>query len=192
MDAVIAIGGAAAFIAGVWGLLWVIRWGNRQGALTPGQRAPEAIAADYKRAGLTVEDGLQTQVVKGTLQSVPFLLTLYAGGQGMARGVLEVQDVSGADFSVAREVDEMRLFLRLGSGHALQTSDAGIPALDAALPEGAERDAVRALFHLGFDQLERREGSLRAMKASCPVLPELGVLRQALAHLGVLRPGGGT
>src|SRR6185503_3778558 len=131
MDAVIAIGGAAAFIAGVWGLVWLIRWGNRQGALTPGQRAPEAIAADYKRAGLTVEDGLQTQVVRGTLQSVPFLLTLYAGGQGMARGVLEVPDArKGADFSVAREADEMRVFLRLGSGHALQTSDAGIPALD--------------------------------------------------------------
>ena len=132
-----------------------------------------------------------SQVASGTLQSVPFVFSWYSGGKGNPpRGVLEVQGAQGPEFSLAREADDMRKFLRLGSGNPLQTGNAGMdPALDSDLVAGAEREAARALFHLGFDQLQRRSGTLRAVKIFCSHLPELEVLQRALTYVAVLRPG---
>jgi len=187
------VGGLVLFVVMVFGVLRFIRWGNRYWTGTPGRPVPGETAADYARAGIGVEDGMLAQIAKGTLQSVSFVLTLYPTGKP-PHTILEVAGARGRDFELAREADDMRLFLRLGSGHALQTSDAGIDLaqLDAVLATGAERQAARALFHLGFDRLERRGGALRAVKFCIAQLPELEALRRALTELGVLRSGIGT
>jgi hypothetical protein len=187
------IGAVALFILMVFGMLRSMRWLNRYFTATPGRSPAAAIEADYARAGISLEDRTLTQTAKGTLQSVSFVVTLYPLGKP-PHGIYEVAGAQGRDFELAREGNDMRQFLQLGSGHALQVSDAGIDLeqLDSALATSAERQAARALFHLGFDRLERRGGTLRAVKVFCAQLPELDVLRRALADLGVLRSGGGA
>ena len=191
MEIATAFAGLLLFVGGVWGFVRFIRWGNRYWSTTPGRRSAEAIEAEYKRAGVVVEDGGLTQVARGTLQSVPFVVTLYPSGSP-PRALFEVPDAKGPDFSLAREGDGMREFIRLGAGHSMQTGDAGMDPRIDELPGIAEREAVRALFHLGFEELERGGGRLRAVKYFCQLLPELEVLRRALDHLRVLRSGFGT
>jgi hypothetical protein len=192
MDTVTAfaapVGGILLFVAGVWGVLRFIRWGNRYWSTTPGRRTADAIEAEYKGAGIALEDGALTLVAKGTLQSVPFVVTLYPSGNP-PRALFEVPDANGPDFSFSRKGDGMREFIRLGAGHSMQTGSEGMDPGIESLPAIAEREAVRALFHLGFEELERGGGRLRAVKYFCQQLPELEVLRRALDQLRVLRSG---
>lgn len=190
MTVLTQIGVLALFVVMVFGVLRFIRWGNRYWTGTPGRPVAAATEADYARAGIGVEDGTLTQIANGNLQSVSFVLTLYPTGKP-PQSILEVAGARGRDFDLAREADDMRQFLRLGSGHALQVADTGIDLaqLDSALATGAERQAALALFHLGFDRLERRGGALRAVKFCTAQLPELDVMRRALTELGVLRSG---
>jgi len=183
MEFALAIGQVLLMLAGAYAILRLIRRGNRYWGGTPGRPDADAIDADYVRAGIEV-DG---DVARGTLQSVPFVIKLNPHGPSPS-GVLEIPGARDNDFSLAREGDDMRAFLRLGAGHPLQTGDSGMdPALDSVLTLAAEREAARALFHLGFDKLERKGGALRAVKYFCPHLPELAVLQRALTHLNLLR-----
>ena len=176
------------FVLLIVGFVALIIWKSRHSNMA-GRQEP-AIAADYARAGFRIRANwlFGRRTVRGALQSTPFELTLYRGGKGVPPvGTLVVQGADGPDFSLAREWNDMRAFLRLGSGHALQTGDEGIEDIDAVLPTGAERDAARALFRLGFDKVSRRGGSVRTHKLFLPELPELEILGRALVHLEGLR-----
>lgn len=189
-----ALGALAAvfvFFAAVYALVRGMHRANKYFMRSPGMPADEEIERDYRSAGITLEGPTSSlaEIARGTLPCGPFTLTRYETGNP-PHMVLEVPAAGGGDFKLEREGDEMRQHLRLGSGHALQTRDAGIdPKLDALLATDAQRQAARALFRLGFDRLERRDGVLRATKVLGAKLPKLEVLRRALDQLDALRAG---
>ena len=183
---------AIVFFAAVYALVRGMHRANKFFMRSPGMPADEEIEREYRSAGITLEGPTSSlaEIARGTLPSGPFTLTRYETGNP-PHMVLEVPAAAGGgDFKLEREGDEMRQHLRLGSGHSLQTRDAGIdPKLDAVLATDARRQAARALFRLGFDRLERRDGVLRATKVLGAKLPKLEVLRRALEQLDVLRSG---
>lgn len=139
-------------------------------------RAP-AIEAEYLRMGLEVASTpvRGEPVVSGTLQGVPFVLE--ATFTDPRRTVLTVPRETGGDFAIAREAS------RDTSGRDL---------VESTFPEAKRRDAIRALFRLGFDTIESRGGKLRAIRHLTVGLLPPDRLRAAIGHLAVLRADAGA
>ena len=155
-----------ALICPVVLVLWVIK--RNVLAIRP----PE-IEAEYRRMGLEVASTPVhgEPVVRGTLQGVPFVLE--ATLTRPKRTMLTVPCESGVrDFEISRYDS------RDGSGRDL---------VDSMFPDAKSRDAVRALFLLGFDTIESRGGSLRAIRNLTVALLPPGKLDAVIGHLAVLR-----
>lgn len=138
---------------------------------------PPAIEAEYLRAGFDVASTPVhgEAVVSGTLQGVPFVLT--ATITTPKRTMVTVQSDIGRDFQISRE----------GSRDL-----SGRDLLESMCPDAKSRDAVRALFHLGFDTVETSGENLRAIRHLRVALLPLGVLRAVVGHLSVLRAMSGA
>ena len=157
-----------AVIAMVIGPIWIMR---RRARAT---HNPE-IGAGYLRAGFKVVTSSMHggPVVSGTLHGTPFVLTAYPGREA-ATGVtaISVPSALGGSFAVSYEGS------RDSSGRDL---------VESMFPEAKAREAVRALFGLGFGTVVLRGGKLSAsgyFKAGL-LLPD--ALRTAVEHLAVLR-----
>jgi len=133
---------------------------------------PPEIEAEYLRAGLEVASTPVhgEPVVSGTLQGVPFVLTATITNPKMT--MLTVPSEHGSDFQISRE----------GSRDL-----SGRDLVESTFPDARSRDAVRALFLLGFDTVESRGGKLRAIRHLNAALLPLGKLQALVKHLAVLR-----
>ncbi|MFM9969479.1 MAG: hypothetical protein ACKVQK_13915 [Burkholderiales bacterium] len=142
-------------------------------------RNPE-IEAEYVLAGFEVETSRAHggPVVKGTLQGTPFVLTASPGANTTpALTVITVPRVPGGSFVVSRE----------GSRDL-----SGRDLLEPVFPDARARDAVRALFLLGFDTVSGRGANLSAIRSLKAGVQDLGSLRAAVEQLAVLRARPGT
>jgi len=133
-------------------------------------RKPE-IEAEYLRMGLDVASTpvRGEPVVSGTLQGVPFVLE--ATFTNPRRTVLTVPSESGDAFEISR----------YGS-----RDPSGRDLVESMFPDQKNRDAVRALFLLGFDTVESGGGRLRAIRHLNVALLAPGKLRAVVGHLAVL------
>lgn len=134
-------------------------------------RTPE-IEAEYLRMGLEVTSTPMRgePVVSGTLQGVPFVLE--ATFTNPRRTVLTVPSEFGSTFEISR----------YGSRDL-----SGRDLVESMFPDEKDRDAVRALFLLGFDTIESGGGKLRAIRSLNVALLPPGKLRAVVGHLAVLR-----
>jgi hypothetical protein len=132
------------------------------------------IEAQYLRAGFTVgasraHGGL---IVSGNLLGLPFLLTANPGSRyAPAASSVTVPAAAGADFLIEREGS------RDLSGNDL---------VESLFPDAKARDAVRALFGLGFSHVARGGGRLSATRLldASPLEPD--TLRAVLEQLAAL------
>jgi len=134
-------------------------------------RTPE-IEAEYLRMGLEVASTPMRGelVVSGTLEGVPFVLE--ASFTTPRRTVLTVPSELGGAFEISR----------YGS-----RDPSGRDRVESMFPDEKNRDAVRALFLLGFDTIKSGGGSLRAIRYLKVALFPPDKLRAVVGHLAVLR-----
>jgi hypothetical protein len=134
-------------------------------------RKPE-IETEYLQMGLKVASTPMRDepVVSGTLQGVPFVLE--ATFTNPRRTVLTVPSEFTGTFEISRD----------GSRDL-----SGRDLVESMFPDEKSRDAVRALFLLGFDTIESSGGRLRAIRYLNVALLPPGKLRAVLGHLAVLR-----
>jgi len=134
-------------------------------------RTPE-IEAEYLRMGLDVASTPMRgePVVSGTLQGVPFVLE--ATFTNPRRTVLTVPSEFGGTFEISR----------YGSRDL-----SGRDLVESMFPDEKNRDAVRALFLLGFDTIESGGGRLRAIRHLNVALLPPDKLRAVVGKLAVLR-----
>jgi hypothetical protein len=137
-------------------------------------RNPE-IETEYGRAGFEVTTSRVHggPVVKGTFEGTPFVLTASPGANTTpAMTVISVPRAPGGSFSVTRE----------GSRDL-----SGRDFLEPVFPDAKARDAVRALFLLGFDTVNGRGENLSAIRNRKTGVLDLGSLRSAVEQLAVIR-----
>ena len=149
-------------------VIWTMR---RRGRAT---RNPE-IEAEYVLAGFEVKTSRAHggPVVRGTLQGTPFVLTASPGANTTpALTVISVPRATGVSFAVSRE----------GSRDL-----SGRDLLEPVFPDAKARDAVRALFLLGFNTVSGRGGNLSAIRSLKAGVLDLGSLRAVVEQLAVLR-----
>ena len=146
-------------------VIWAMRRQVRA-IRTPG------IEAEYLRMGFEVASTPMRgePVVSGTLQGVPFVLE--ATFTNPRRTVLTVPSESAGTFGISRD----------GSRDL-----SGRDLVESMFPDQRSRDAVRALFLLGFDTIESGGGKLRAIRSLNVALLPPGKLRAVVGHLAVLR-----
>lgn len=156
----------------VIGPMLLVIWTLRRRACAA--RNPE-IEAEYALAGFEVKTSWMHggPVVRGTLQGTPFVLTASPGvSTTPAQTVISVPGTTGGSFLVSREGS------RDSSGRDL---------LEPVFPKVEARDAVRALFLLGFDTISGHGGKLSAIRSFDAGVLGLGSLRAAVEQLAVLR-----
>jgi hypothetical protein len=137
-------------------------------------RNPE-IEAEYVLAGFEVKTSRAHggPVVSGTLQGTPFVLTASPGANTTpALTVISVPRAAGGSFVVSRE----------GSRNL-----SGRDLLEPVFPDPKARDAVRAIFLLGFDTVSGRGENLSAIRSLKAGVLDLGSLRAVVEQLAVLR-----
>lgn len=146
-------------------VIWVVKRNVRA------IRIPE-IEAEYLRMGFEVASTPVhgEPVVSGTLQGVPFVLE--ATFTTPRRTVLTVPSELAGDFQIER----------YGSRDL-----SGRDLVESMIPDAKSRDAVRALFLLGFDTIESDGGKLRAIRNLTVGLLPPGKLHAVIRHLAVLR-----
>lgn len=134
-------------------------------------RTPE-IEAEYLRMGLDVASTpiRGEPVVSGALQGVPFVLE--ATFTDPRRTVLTVPSEVGGRFEITR----------YGSRDL-----SGRDLVESMFPDAKCRDAVRALFRLGFDTIESGGGRLRVIRHLTVALLPPSQLQAVIKHLAVLR-----
>ncbi len=156
----------------VIGPMLLVIWTMRRRARAT--RNPE-IEAEYVLAGFEVKTSRAHggPVVKGTLQGTPFVLTASPGANtAPALTMISVPRAPGGSFAVSRE----------GSRDL-----SGRDFLEPVFPDAKARDAVRALFLLGFDTVSGRGEYLSAIRSLKAGVLDLGSLRAVVEQLGVLR-----
>lgn len=143
-------------------------WITKRKALAT--RPPE-IEAEYLRAGLEVASTPVhgEPVVSGTLEGVPFVVTATITNPILT--MLTMPSEHGRDFQISRS----------GSRDL-----SGRDLVESMFPDARSRDAVRALFLLGFDTVESGGGKLRAIRHLKAALLPLGKLHAVVGHLAVL------
>lgn len=152
------------------------------------------IELEYTRAGINVRTSWVHggRVASGVLQGVRFVLTI-----AKQHAMLATPSALGGTFGVVREGSADRHFKRVGLTSEVQIGDAEFDrefylsgsreCLESLFGEAQARDAVRALFRLGFDSVGLRGGKLSALMLDCPPLLHLDTLRAALEQLAALR-----
>ena len=161
----------------VIGPMLLVIWTMRRRARAT--RNPE-IEAEYVLAGFEVKTSWAHggPVVRGTLHGTPFVLTASPGANTTpALTVISVPRAPDGSFVVSRE----------GSRDL-----SGRDLLEPVFPDAKARDAVRALFLLGFDTVRGRGGKLSAIRSFKAGVLGLSSLRAAVEQLAVLRSTPGT
>jgi len=160
----------------------------------------ERLKAEYAQAGLAVKSGFFSGLsVSGTLSGMRFSHRIVPGGRNSPPRVeLSTQSPLRGEFAVRREGGSESFFKAIGFAGEAQTGDAAFDRefylggvsrdyVQALFSDAENRDAVRALFALGFDSIELQEGQLTAARRAQTQLLELSALRDALAQLAALR-----
>ena len=160
----------------------------------------ERIKAEYAKAGLPVTSSLFSgPSVTGTLAGIVFTQRVVQGRRGSPpRLELAARSTLRGEFSIRREGRSESFFKSIGFAGEAQTGDAtfdrelylaGVSRdyVQALFSEEENRAAMRALFALGFDSVELRDGELTAARSGRAQLLELSALRGALAQLAALR-----
>ena len=166
------LGGFVLIVPIVCGV-WIIRQRARA------TRNPE-IEADCARAGFAVATSRVHggPIVRGTLHGTPFTLTASPGAKGTPpMTVINVPSAFGSSFAVSRD-----------SSRDLSGAD----LLEPVFPDATARDAVRALFLLGFDTVSGGNGSLRAVRTFKAGVLDPGSLGAVVKQLTLLRSTFGT
>lgn len=136
-------------------------------------RNPEVEAA-YRAAGFIVSTsrlhgGLE---VRGTLTGMPFELRANPGSRYQTPFVMvSVPSTLAREFTLTREGSQ-----DLSGGDLVEST----------FPDAKSREAVRALFGLGFETVAHGRGSLSAIRHFKPAPPEPGALRAVIEQLAVL------
>ena len=164
---VVLIAGIAV-IAMVIGPIWIMR--RRARATHNPEIEAEYVCAGFKVATSSMHGG---RVVSGTLHGTPFVLTAVPGREAAAGvSVISISSALGGSFAVSHEAS------RDLSGRDL---------VEFMFPEATAREAVRALFGLGFGTVVLRGGKLSASGYFKAGLPYPDALRTAVEQLAVLR-----
>ena len=158
------------------------------------------IELEYTRAGINVRTSWVHggRVASGVLQGVRFVLTIAPPTHHSApHAMLATPSALGGTFGVGREGSAHRFLKRVGLTSEVQIGDAGFDrefylsgsreCIESLFGEAQARDAVRALFRLGFDSVGLRGGKLSALMQDCPPLLHLDTLRAALEQLAAIR-----
>jgi hypothetical protein len=157
------------------------------------------IELEYTRAGINVRTSWVHggRVASGVLQGVRFVLTIAPPTRSPPHAMLTTPSALGGTFRVGREGSADRFFKRLGLTSEMQIGDAGFDrefylsgsreCLESLFGKAQARDAVRALFRLGFDSVWLRGGKLSALMPDCTPLFHLDTLRAALEQLTAIR-----
>lgn len=136
-------------------------------------RNPE-LEAKFGAAGFEVATSLfGIPEVRGTLHETPFVMTAVPGAHTTpSRTVIRVPKAAGANFAITREGS------RDLAGHDL---------VESMFADVGTREAVRALFALGFDTVMHVGQELSAIRTFKAELLHPDALRAAVAQLAVIR-----
>lgn len=111
--------------------------------------------------------------VRGTLHETPFVMTATPGAHTTpSTTVIKVPKAPGANFAITREAS------RDLSGHDL---------VESMFPDVKTREAVRALFGLGFDTIMQMGQELSAIRTFKAEVLHPDALSAAVAQLAVIR-----
>lgn len=165
----------------------------------------ERIKAEYLQAGLSPSSGFFSGPgVSGALSGRHFTHRIVPGGRNRPPRVeLSTRSELRGEFAVRREGASEGFFKSIGIAGEAQTGDsafdrefylAGVSRdyLEALFADARNRDAVRALFALGFDSVELQDGQLTAARRGQAQLLELSALREALEQLAALHTTAGA
>ncbi|HEY5789890.1 MAG TPA: hypothetical protein VIX81_04645 [Gammaproteobacteria bacterium] len=160
---------------------------------------------EYARVGLQVRQRLLGGLrVDGALSGRAFRYRAVPRSKNSpARTTLATRSDLHGDFAVSREGRSDRWFKSLGLAREAQTGDAAFDDayylagrahdyVRALFAEEANRDAVHALFALGFDRVELHRGTLTLTRDGFAELLDLATLEAALDGLAALRGTPGT
>jgi|GEM_PF-1404480 len=176
--------------------------GYRKHAATQTEATADAerIKAEYAQAGLRVTTSFfRGPSVSGTLSGASFTHKIVQGSRNSPPRIeLSARSALRGEFSVRREGGSESFFKSIGFAGEAQTGDAAFDRqfylagvshdyLRALFSDAQNRDAVRALFALGFDRVELRDGELTAARNGHAQFLELSALRGALEQLVALR-----
>lgn len=191
-----------AVVAGV--IIFILRRipGDKKTAATQATAQTDAarIKADYAQAGLPVKSSFfSAPSVTGMLSGVAFTHKVVPGGRNSPPRIeLSARSALGGDFAIRREGGTENFFKSIGFAGEAQTGDAEFDRefylagsareyVQALFSDAQNRDAVRALFTLGFDGVELRDAAVTASRSRHAQLLELGALRSALQQFAALR-----
>jgi hypothetical protein len=159
----------------------------------------ERIKAEYRQAGLQLQSSFfSAPRVSGTLSGMTFTHRIVPGNRNSPpRAELSTRSALRGEFSVRREGGAESFFKSIGFAGEAQAGDpefdrefylAGVSRdyVQALFSDAQNRDAVRALFALGFDGVELQDGELTAVRRGNAQLLELAALRGALEQLAAL------
>lgn len=165
----------------------------------------ERIKAEYAQAGLSVTSGFFSGPnVSGALAGMHFTHRIVPGGRNSPPRVeLSTPSSLRGEFSVRREGGREGFFKAIGFAGEAQTGDAAFDRefylagvsrdyVQAMFSDAQNRDAVRALFALGFDSVELQDGQLTAARSGQAQLLALSTLRAALEQLAALHTTAGA
>lgn len=160
----------------------------------------ERIKAEYAAAGMPVKSSFFTSAnASGAINGVAFTHKVVPGGKNSPPHVtLEAPSALRGEFGVRREGGSEGFFKAIGFAGEAQTGDAAFDRefyltgtsheyVQALFADAQNREAVRALFELGFDNVELHDGKLRASRSPQAQLFELAVVRNALERFAALR-----
>lgn len=160
----------------------------------------ERIKAEYAQAGLRLKSSFFSGLsASGTLSGMTFTQRIVPGNKNSPPRVeLSTPSSLRGEFAVRREGGSEGFFKAIGIAGEAQTGDAAFDRgfylagvsrdyVQALFSDAENRDAVRALFALGFDSVELHEGRLTAARRAQTQLLELSVVRSALEQLAALR-----
>ena len=98
---------------GLPAFLWLLRHGNRVWNRVPGAREPEAVEADYRKAGIRLAGGTwRARTATGELDGIPFSLTLHTIGRPHA--ILEIPAPGAAEFKLSAAESQKLGYERVG------------------------------------------------------------------------------
>ncbi len=164
------------------------------------QTDAEQIKGEYAQAGLPVNSSFfSSPSVTGTLAGIAFSHKIVPGGRNSPPRIeLSARSALRGDFAIRREGGSESFFKSIGIAGEAQTGDAAFDGefylagtsreyVQALFSDAQNRDAVRALFSLGFDSVELGDAGITASRSGHGQLLELSALRSALEQFAALR-----
>lgn len=160
----------------------------------------ERLKAEYAQAGMPVKSSFfSSPSVTGSLSGVAFVHKVIPGGRNSpSRAVVTARSGMRGQFAVRREGGSEGFFKSIGFAGEVQTGDANFDRefyllgssreyVAAMFSDVQNREAVRAIFGLGFDHLELYDGEITASRERHAQLIELKAVGSVLEQLAALR-----